>query len=84
MKSYALKINSDINFEYMRFLRSEYRWREQPVLGRTMAHTMLFASPLKNYAGLLDYTITFYEQNNFDDALLGTDEIPDKTRKLGQ
>ena len=84
MKSYALKINSDINFEYMRFLRSEYRWREQPVLGRTMAHTMLFASPLKNYAGLLDYTITFYELNNFDDALLGTDEIPDKTRKLGQ
>ncbi len=84
MKSYALKINTDVNFEYMRFLRSEYRWREQPVLGRTMAHTMIFASPLKNYAGLLDYTITFYELNNFDDALLGTDEIPDKTRKLGQ
>lgn len=84
MQSYALKINSNINFEYMRFLRAEYRWREQPVLGRTMAHTMIFASPLKNYGGLLDYTITFYELNNFDDSLLGGDEIPNKTRKLMQ
>lgn len=82
MQDYALKINSNVNFEYMRFLRSEYRWREQPVWGRTMAHTMTFASPLKNYAGLLDYTITFYELNNFDDSLLGSDKIPDKTQKL--
>ena len=76
IQSYALKLNSNINFENMRFLRSQYRWREQPVLGRTMAHTMIYASPLKNYAGLLDYTITFYELNNFDEASLGDDIIP--------
>lgn len=82
MESYALKLNSNVNFEYMRFLRSQYRWREQPVLGRTMAHTMLFASPLLNYGGLLDYTITFYELNNFDDSSLLDDERPEKEPKL--
>lgn len=45
--------------------------------GRSLAHTMLFDSNLKNFAGLLDYTITFYELTNFDEAELGFVRLPD-------
>ncbi len=76
IKAYALKINSGVNYEHMRFLREEIRSREQPVLGRTLAHAMIFDSSLKNYAGILDYTITYYELTNFDEAQLGGIEIP--------
>lgn len=38
---------------------------------------MLFDSNLKNFAGLLDYTITFYELTNFDEAELGFVRLPD-------
>ena len=57
--------------------RAEIEYREKPVFGRSLAHTMLFDSNLKNFAGLLDYTITFYELTNFDEAELGFVRLPD-------
>ncbi len=77
MKSYALRLNSSVNYEQMRLYRAEIEYREKPVFGRSLAHTMLFDSNLKNFAGLLDYTITFYELTNFDEAELGFVRLPD-------
>ena len=70
MYSYAVKINSGVDFDYMRTYRAEYRHRERPVSGRSLAHAMMQVSLLKNYAGILDYTITFYEMMNLDIAKL--------------
>lgn len=70
MKSFSLKLNSDINYSHMWSLRWQYRYRENPVLGRSTAHTMSLNSPLNNYAGLLDYTVTFYTLDIIDNAKL--------------
>ncbi len=76
MKSYALHLNSNVNYEQMRSYRAAIEYREKPVFGRALAHTMLFGTNLKNFAGLLDYTITFYELTNFDEAELGFVKLP--------
>ena len=70
MRSYSISMNSGVDYYYMRAYRSEYRRRNRPISGRTLAHSMLLSSQLKNFAGLLDYTITFYEMQNLDLAKL--------------
>lgn len=70
MKSFALKINSGINFEDARTLRAEQRRRRKIIDGRSMASSFLLLSPQKNFIGLLDYTITFYELVNVDASKL--------------
>jgi len=76
MYSYALKINSGVNYEQFRTARSQIRSKDIPILGRNIAHTMYFDSALKNFAGLLDYTITFYELTNIDEAQLAPLDLP--------
>ena len=76
MKSYALKINSGVNYQQFRTLRVLNRYREVPLLGRNIAHSMYFDSNLQNFAGILDYTITFYELTNIDEAELAPLELP--------
>lgn len=70
MKSFALKINSSINFENTRTLREDLRQRHKLSDGRTMASSFVLLSPEPNYIGLLDYTITFYELINVDASKL--------------
>lgn len=77
MKSYALKFNSNISYEHARFLR-DLRYRSEMVpSGKGVVHAMLFQSPLKNYIGILDYTITFYQLMLLDQATLATKLVPD-------
>ena len=76
MVSHALKINSNVNYEQFRTERKQVRLREKPLLGRNFAHTMLLDSNLQNYAGILDYTITFYELINIDEAELAPFDLP--------
>ena len=76
MQAYALRLNSSVDFEQMHLYREAISSRDKPVLGRALAHTMLFDSNLKNFAGLLNYTITFYELTNFDEAQLGYLKLP--------
>ncbi len=71
MRSYTHKLNSGVNYHQLRFLRAEIESRDKPVLGRALANAMIFDTNLPNFAGLLDYTITFYELTNFDEASLG-------------
>lgn len=80
MSGHALKINSGINYEQFRTLRAMIRSKEIPVLGRNIAHSMYFDSNLQNFAGILDYTITFYELTNIDEAELAPMDLP-KFRK---
>lgn len=70
MKSFALKINSGINYDTMRTIRKEQRRRGKIIDGRSMASTFVLYSPQKNFIGLLDYTITFYELINVDASKL--------------
>ena len=70
MQNYALKINSGTGYVLFRQARKEMEYREKPFSGRELAYTMTLDSNLQNYAGILDYTITFYELINFDTATL--------------
>ncbi len=70
MKSFALKFNSNVSYEHARFLRNlRYEAGINPS-GRSTVHSMLFQSPLENYIGILDYTITFYKLMLLDQAPL--------------
>ena len=66
MLAQALKINSGVDFYSTRHLREELRFREKSFLGTDFAHSLLLVANLKNYIGLLDYTITFYGLNTVD------------------
>ncbi len=70
MESFALKINSAIDFDNFRHLREEIRYRDNPVLGTSTAFALFLQTPLKNYAGLLNYTIAYYELNIIDKSEL--------------
>lgn len=70
MYSFALKVNSNVDYEDFRYLRNEERSRDKYLDGRFLSHNFYFHSSLENFAGILDYTITFYEMTNLDDATL--------------
>lgn len=70
MKSFALKINSGINYANMRTLRADLRRRRKIIDGRSLASSFVLYSPQKNFIGLLDYTVTFYELINIDASKL--------------
>ena len=72
MEDYALKLNSDVNFEQFRTLRRHRRNHSKPLRGNAMVYNMVNGSPLENYAGLLSYIITFYDLVNIDEAELGS------------
>ena len=70
MEEFALKINSNVSYRHTRMLRKETRFREKPITGTALAHSMIFETPLKNFAGVLDYTIAYYELNIIDKSKL--------------
>ena len=79
MKSYALKFNSNVSYEHARYLRSLRHNAGITPSGRGTVRSMLFQSPLQNYLGVLDYTITFYKLMLLDQAPLNPS--PPKTIK---
>lgn len=70
MRSFALKINAGIDYKSMRDLRKNLRRRGKIIDGRSLASSFVLYSPQKNFIGLLDYTITFYELINIDASKL--------------
>ena len=70
MADFAHKINSGLNFEGFRSQRRALRLNRSPLDGRMMAHNFIFDTHLQNYAGLLDYVITFYELSVLDKSTL--------------
>ncbi len=80
MKSHALKINSHVNYEMFRYNRHSMKERGTSLQGRDMAHNMIYDSNLQNFAGILDYTITFYMLGGVDEAQLAPLELPKSMR----
>ncbi len=75
MQEFAIKLNSHIGFEPLRNLRNEILRRRTPLLGSTLAANMVWNSPLYNYAGLFDYTLSYYELNTIDKSVLNSKMI---------
>ena len=70
MRSFALKLNSNVSYQSMRDFRAQMRRRKKTIDGASLASSLVLYSPEKNFIGLLDYTITFYELINVDAAKL--------------
>lgn len=70
MLSFAIKINSNLNYDSMKVLRADMRYRRKIIDGRSLASSFVLYSPKNNFIGLLDYTITFYEMVNIDASKL--------------
>ena len=76
MASYALHFNSSVDFDHTRYLRSLKLADGADLSGQELAHSMLFQSPLKNYVGILKYTITFYRLMYLDITKLADKILP--------
>lgn len=61
-----LKLNSNINYRYLRISRDKARQIGRPLYGPQVAATMLLDSNLKNIAGMIDYTFSFYKLQKAD------------------
>jgi len=70
IKDYALKLNSNINYEAFRNARHLSRKRHNVLYGKRMDWSFILDSNLHNYAGLLDYTLTYYKLYHIDRAKL--------------
>lgn len=66
----ALKLNSHINYDYFREARRLSREIKRPPYGQQLAAKMMHDSNLKNIAGMIDYTFTYYK-------LIKTDYFPE-------
>ena len=66
IRARALKLNSHVNYDYFRESRQISHNMGRPPYGEQLAAKMLNDSNLKNIAGLIDYTFTFYKLNRTD------------------
>ncbi len=85
MQDYALKINSAPAFKSLRNFRRERRERTSNMSGLILAPYVYGSSNLKNYAGIFDYTLAYYElitidKSQIDDTMVQQDVIKNFTR----
>ncbi len=77
MQDFALKINSHLVFSDLRGYRAQRRFYSPFVLGTMLAPHVYGHSSLKNYAGIFDYTLAYYELLVIDKSSL-SDKITPK------
>ncbi len=86
MQEFALSLNSELKFADMRDIRKEFLYRENIPFGNILAPYLIWKSPLKNYAGMFQYTLAYYELNIIDksslDSTITRDKLPQKLRQL--
>ncbi|MBO4285553.1 MAG: glucosaminidase domain-containing protein [Alphaproteobacteria bacterium] len=70
ISDYVLKINSNINYQTFRQSRTQARKKGDILYGKRFDWTMILDSNLPNFAGLLDYTLTYYKLHHVDEATL--------------
>ena len=70
IREYVLKLNSNVNYSTSRDARAVSRKRGSVLYGKRFDFGLLFDSNLQNYAGLVDYTLTYYKLHLLDDAHL--------------
>lgn len=83
MQDFALRINSHPNFEFLRTARASSR--EAATTPRIKGETFIaYAFPnseLKNYAGIIEYTLAYYELSIVDQSVFDTKMITPKISK---
>ena len=82
IQDFALKINSHVAFAPMRNLRRERRERTSNLSGMMLAPYTYGTSELKNYAGIFDYTMAYYElmvidKSTLDSTMITNDKLAD-------
>ncbi len=80
MQEFALKINTHPSFAALRNFRRERRERTNNISGLILAPYTYGNSVLRNYAGIFDYTLAYYElqsidKSSLDDKILTKDII---------
>lgn len=70
IRDYVLKINTNVNYDIFRKSRASLRERGDTFYGGRLDYSMVLDSNLKNYGGLIDYTIMFYKLHYADEAKL--------------
>lgn len=74
INDYAIKVNSAPSFEKLRNFRREFRELNNNLVGHLLAPYTYGASNLKNYPGIFEYTLAYYELLEIDKSSL-TDTI---------
>ena len=75
IQDFALKINSHKSFESLRNLRRERRKRTNNMSGLLLAPYVYGSSNLKNYAGIFEYTLAYYELLEIDKSTLDSNMV---------
>ena len=83
LKDFALKINSSPNFAFLRIARADARRHATTprILGFNIATYAFTNSELRNYAGIIDYTLSYYELTIIDKSVLDNEAISNKVAK---
>ena len=66
ISAHALKLNSSVNYDYLRAARAMNRKIDRPPFGEQLNVHMLFDNNMKNILGLIDYTMTHYNLQKSD------------------
>lgn len=59
--AHALKMNSNINYEYLRVGRALSRKMKRPPYGEELAVHLMYDNNMRNIIGLIDYTLVHYK-----------------------
>ena len=70
IREYVLKINSHVNYKQFRDARAVSHKFSEVMYGKRLDWAFVLDNNLQNYAGLLDYTLTFYRLQSLDEAEL--------------
>lgn len=70
IREYALKLNSDINYMQFRKARKNAHRRSKYIYGLNLDWAFVLDNNLKNFAGLMNYVMTFYQMQYLDEAEL--------------
>ncbi len=86
MKDFAISLNTELKFADMRDVRKEFLYRDNIPFGNILAPYLIWKSPLKNYAGMFQYTLAYYELNIIDksslDSTIKVDKLPKVLKAL--
>lgn len=66
MEAFALYLNSSVNTDMFRYMRQLDFDNHNTILGKNLSPYLIFISELENFAGLMNYIITFYKLNEVD------------------
>ncbi len=71
VRDYVLKVNTSADYKSFWQARAEFRKKEnEPIYGKRLVWSFVLENNLKNYVGLLDYTITYYKMELLDQSKL--------------